>query len=168
MQRVYVYTHIHPHLLSTASKNIKDTDNTPISPSVKNLRQATSALHRLDNPPNPCPPTTMNKLCIHARMWTPCRECVTNVCWCQKTPVQRTHLQMHWRPASDTCIMHATPTTNICRYTRTCELRCRNYVVMETIAIYFESSASIVQADGCRTPTCYPGELGPTTARSRK
>ena len=50
----FVCTHIHPHTLPPASQNREDTDNTLISPSVnikKNPpRQATSALHRLDEP----------------------------------------------------------------------------------------------------------------------
>ena len=40
-----VYTHTHPHTLPPALKIEKNTDNTPIFPSVKNRppRQATSA-----------------------------------------------------------------------------------------------------------------------------
>ena len=64
------------------------------------------------------------------------------------------------------------PTTNICRFTRACASmqRCSNYVAMETIANYHESCANIVQALGCRTPTCCHGlgALSPTTARSKK
>ena len=32
-----IYTHVHPHTLPPVSKNREDTDNTPISPSVKNI-----------------------------------------------------------------------------------------------------------------------------------
>ena len=75
---VCVSAHIHTHTLPLTSKNRENTDNTPISPSVKNKppRQATSALHRLDQPPHPRPPNLMNKLCIHERMYTPCSESV--------------------------------------------------------------------------------------------
>jgi len=168
---VCVYTQIHPHKLPPASKKKEDTDNTPISPSVKNnpLCPATSALHRLTDPVHLRPPTTINKLCIHARMCIPCSECVRKcVCWCQTTPVWRTHLHVHWRLGY---LYHARHTHyKHCRYTLVCTPMqlCSNHVVMETIASYVESCANIMQVAGCRTPTCCPGALSPMTARSRR
>ena len=74
---VCVYTHIHAHTLPPASKDKEDTDNTSISPSVKNNSAETS---------QPRPPTLMKKLRIHERMCTQCSECVRRcVCWCQNT-----------------------------------------------------------------------------------
>jgi len=76
---VCVYTYIHAHTLPPASKDREDTDNTPISPSVKNNPA---------EPSQPRPPTRMNKLRIHEHMCTQCSECVRRcVCWCQKTLV---------------------------------------------------------------------------------
>ena len=79
---VCIYTHT-PKYTPTRVKNRKTPDNTFVSPSVKNKppRQMTSALHRLVEPPHPCPPTRMNKLCtlarahVHSLQWL-CGRCV--------------------------------------------------------------------------------------------
>jgi len=65
---VCIYT-LTPKYTPTRVKNRKAQDNTFVSPSVKNKppRQMTSALHRLVEPPHPCPPTRMNKLCTLAQ-----------------------------------------------------------------------------------------------------
>ena len=51
------------------------------SPGLKknSQRQATSALHRLAEPPHPRPPTRMNKLYKHERMCTLCSDGVANM-----------------------------------------------------------------------------------------
>jgi len=70
---VRAYTHI---------KIEKTQDKTSISLSVKNNppRLATSALHKLVEPPTPArPPTQMNKLRIHERTCTPCSDCVADI-----------------------------------------------------------------------------------------
>jgi len=82
-----VYTLIHLHALPPPFTNKEHTDNTPVSPSVKNSppRQAKSALHKLAKPYYPRSPTIMNKLRIRERMCTPSSECFRKcVCWCRK------------------------------------------------------------------------------------
>ena len=86
---VRVHTRTHTYTPTCVQKNREDTNYTSISPSVENKPplQATSALHRLDEPPHPCPPTRMNKLRIHEHTYTPCSDCVANLYADVKTPV---------------------------------------------------------------------------------
>jgi len=70
-----IHTHT-PIYAPTCIKNREDTDNTPISSSVKNnpLRQATSALHRLADTLHPRPPTLYEHTAhilvhVHALQW---------------------------------------------------------------------------------------------------
>jgi len=105
---VCIYTHIHPRTLPPAPKIEKTHDNTCIFPSVKNdsPRQATRFLHRLVEPPNPCPPMRMNKLCIHECMCTPSSVCVADMYSDVK------HACEMYAPActgaQNTCLVHTT------------------------------------------------------------
>jgi len=62
---VRIRTHT-PAYTPTRVKNREDTDNTSISPFVKNKspRRAASAFHRLVETPHPCPPT-LNEQIAH-------------------------------------------------------------------------------------------------------
>ena len=161
----YAYTHTFTYKHSHPRQNIReDTDNTPISPSVKNKhpRQATSALHRLAQPPHPRHPTLMNKLRPHKRV----RKCVR---WCGK------HLcNVHTcicTGISDTCFSARHTHCKKYIWTRTCApmQRCSNFFAIETIANYLESYTSILQAVVHRTPTCCLNAISClTTARSWK
>ena len=109
----------------------------------------------LSKPSPPRLPTLMNKLRIHERMCTPCSRwsVFANVYVDVKKNRSCTCIG-----AQDTCVGHATPTTNNCRYTRACApgQQCSNYIraARETIVNYPESCASILQDFGCRTLTC--------------
>jgi len=84
---VHLDTHTTTYI-PTRVKNREDTDNTPISPPVKNnpLRQATSALIDWLNHPTFVPQRWMNKLHINERINTPCSERVRKcVRWCHNT-----------------------------------------------------------------------------------
>jgi len=75
-----VQTHT-PTYTPTHLKKRKTQDNTSIFPSVKNNppRQATSALQRLVEPPQPRPPMRMNKLRTHERMRRPYSDYVADM-----------------------------------------------------------------------------------------
>jgi len=86
-----VYTNILRHTLPPASKIREDTDNTPISPSVK-----TPHAKRQVQFTHPRPPKLMNKLRIHERICTPCSKCVHKcIRWFQNTRVTYTPA-LHW------------------------------------------------------------------------
>jgi len=90
---VCVYTHTFTHKLSKIEKT---QDNTSISPFVKKTppRQATSALHRLVEPPYPHPPTRMNDY-TRAHVHTLQRWCRRYVQWFKKL-LWNIHTRMHW------------------------------------------------------------------------
>jgi len=96
---VRIHTHTHMYI-PTHVKNNKTKDNTSIYPFVqkKPPRQATSAVHRLLQPPHPRPQTRMNKLHTHKRTCAPCSDCIADMYGDVKNTCGTVHTCMHWCP----------------------------------------------------------------------
>ena len=75
----YTYTEVHSH--PPRHQKQETQDNTFISAAAQNNPpgQATSAPHRLVEPLNHHPQSTMNKLCIHEHMCATCSDCVADM-----------------------------------------------------------------------------------------